>query len=52
VNSGKFMVQKMASGTIGDFHQGLQGRVGTPHLKFEVNLGLCLSLATASLILY
>ena len=36
MNSGKFTVQKMASGTIVDFHQGLQGRVGTPHLKFEV----------------
>jgi hypothetical protein len=35
MKSGKFTVQKMACGTINEFHKGLQARVGTPHLKFE-----------------
>jgi hypothetical protein len=36
MNSGKFAIQKMACGTIDEFHEGLQARVGTPHLNFEV----------------
>jgi hypothetical protein len=34
-NAGKFNVVKMACGGIHDFHSGLTGRVGTPHLKFK-----------------
>ncbi len=31
----KFNVEKMACGGINDFHEGLTGRVGMPHLKFR-----------------
>jgi hypothetical protein len=33
--AGKFNVVKMACGGIVDFHSGLTGRVGMPHLKFK-----------------
>jgi hypothetical protein len=34
-DAGKFNVVKMACGGIVDFHSGLTGRVGMPHLKFK-----------------
>ena len=34
-NAGKFNVVKMACGGVEDFHSGLTGRVGMPHLKFK-----------------
>ncbi len=34
-DAGKFNVVKMACGSIVDFHSGLAGRVGMPHLKFK-----------------
>jgi hypothetical protein len=34
-DAGKFNVVKMACGGIVDFHSGLAGRVGMPHLKFK-----------------
>jgi hypothetical protein len=35
IDAGKFNVVKMACGGIADFHQGLAGRVGMPHLGFK-----------------
>ena len=34
-DAGKFNVVKMACGGVEDFHSGLTGRVGMPHLKFK-----------------
>ena len=34
-DAGKFNVLKMACGGVEDFHSGLTGRVGMPHLKFK-----------------
>jgi hypothetical protein len=34
-DTNKFNVEKMACGGINDFHEGLTGRVGMPHLKFR-----------------
>jgi hypothetical protein len=34
-DAGKFNVVKMACGGMEDFHSGLTGRVGMPHLKFK-----------------